>query len=146
MTQVQLQDFPQELLYEPPRANTTLRLEDLGCDTMAVFHVTLDGVLPFGVLGCPILQHKPSKLVILDFLCEYKTQTLSSVCVCACVCTLPIPSHTHTHTLAAESQQSRQGCAFHRSLTSGWVREGTLGTQPWLSSESLKNELNQTRQ
>lgn len=67
-------------------------------------------------------------------------------CVCVCMCVHTPHSITHTHTLAAESQQSRQGCAFHRSLTSGWVREGTLGTQPWLSSESLKNELNQTRQ
>lgn len=106
-------------------ANTTLQQEDLGWDTLAVLHVTLDGGLPVGLgLVHPSVHaiqagHTWRHLEATAAVTFVSTWT-SSLCVCvrARVCPCTLTSH-HTHPLAAEGCQSPAGCQPDLPLARG---------------------------
>lgn len=116
------------------------------------------------VLGCPVLQkthHQSrshltfpgshSKATAAVTIVSTKPGLLSvHLCVCACTCVCA-DSHLITHcprwpSLLLRAVRALQDHSFHISLFPGWVRVQKLCTQSWHSTESLKNQLNPSKQ
>ena len=112
------------------QANTTFR-QDLRYDTLAVSCATVDTLessqwgswaVPPSTTCHPIRSHQTlPESHNGSPVCEHKARTPSCVCVCVCVCVHSSHHITHLH-LQLRAIRAPQGCAFHMSLSSGWVR------------------------
>ena len=127
--QARLHNLAQELLHEPPRPtppfDKTCVMTHWLCPVPQWTHWSP----PSGGLGP---SHLPLRAIQSGHTRRYLRATMAvpsvstkpgllPVCVCVCVCVHSSHHITHLH-LQLRAIRAPQGCAFHMSLSSGWVR------------------------